>query len=83
MTGGWKGLGDMTAWRGLGDMTGGGEVHVEGARGHDCMEGVRCTWRGLGDMTGGGEVHVEGARGHDCMEGTVKRLAYTPSNIAT
>ena len=36
-------------------MTGGGEVHVEGARGHDCMEGAR----------GGGKVHVEGARGHD------------------
>ena len=42
-------------------MTGGGEVHVRGGgyRGHDCMEGARCTWRGLGDMTGGGEVHVD------------------------
>ena len=25
-------------WRGLGDMTGGGEAHVEGARGHDWRE---------------------------------------------
>ena len=55
-------------------MTGGGEVHVEGARGRDWRgRGARGghDWRGGGrgahvvgaDMTGGGEVHVEDMTG--------------------